>query len=81
MCWYTQGVIAAEELLAPAYLVADAGDQEEGEEYVEVANINPAQYYKVGLIECLWRNLVLWYCAQLGNSHVVAGVGTLLLLG
>jgi hypothetical protein len=43
-----QGTIAVAELLAPAYLV-DGGDaEEEGEEYVEVEAIDPAQYYKVG---------------------------------
>lgn len=43
-----QGVIAVDELLAPAYMVADGDDApEEAEEYVEVENINPAQYYKV----------------------------------
>ena len=44
-----QGTIAVAELLAPAYLV-DGGDaEEEGEEYVEVEGIDPAQYYKVGV--------------------------------
>lgn len=46
----SQGVIAVDELLAPAYLVADGGDDspDEAEEYVEVDSISPAQYYKVG---------------------------------
>jgi len=44
-----EGVIAVDELLAPAYLVADGEETpDEAEEYVEVENINPAQYYKVG---------------------------------
>jgi hypothetical protein len=44
-----QGVIAAAELLAPAYLVAAEGDDtpDEAEEYVEVDNIVPSQFYKV----------------------------------
>lgn len=42
-----QGVIAAAELLAPAYLVEGEDSPDEAEEYVEVDNINPAQYYKV----------------------------------
>lgn len=47
-CCVVQGVIAVDELLAPAYMVADGDDApEEAEEYVEVENINPAQYYKV----------------------------------
>jgi hypothetical protein len=41
-------VIAAAELLAPAYLVEGEDSPDEAEEYVEVDNINPAQYYKVG---------------------------------
>lgn len=44
-------MIAAAELLAPAYLVegeaAAADGDGEGAEYVEVDNINPTQYYKV----------------------------------
>jgi predicted RNA-binding protein with RPS1 domain len=43
-----QGVIAAAELLAPAYLVEGEDSPDEAEEYVEVDDINPAQYYKVG---------------------------------
>jgi hypothetical protein len=43
-------VIAAAELLAPAYLVEGEDSPDEAEEYVEVDNINPAQYYKVGWI-------------------------------
>jgi len=43
-----QGVIHASELLAPSHLAADDSEAAgEAEEYVEVDNIDPAQYYKV----------------------------------
>lgn len=46
---HLQGVIEKKDLLAPAHLVAgaDADEEQEGEEYVEVDEMHPPQYYKV----------------------------------
>eukprot|EP00878_Enallax_costatus_P004608 GHUV01004852.1.p1 GENE.GHUV01004852.1~~GHUV01004852.1.p1 ORF type:complete len:557 (+),score=249.71 GHUV01004852.1:74-1744(+) len=43
-----EGLIHVSELLAPSHLVAGDVEEEEGEQYTEVADIDPAAYYKVG---------------------------------
>lgn len=75
-----QGVIAAAELLAPAYLVEGEDSADEAEEYVEVDNINPAQYYKVWFIAYglvgLWSVAAVmysWLCAILTSYSAQAG--------
>lgn len=42
-----QGLIHVSELLAPSHLVAGDVEEEEGEQYTEVEDIDPAAYYKV----------------------------------
>lgn len=42
-----QGLIHVSELLAPSHLVAGDVEEEEGEQYTEVNDIDPAAYYKV----------------------------------
>lgn len=48
---FLQGLIHVSELLAPSHLVAGDVEEEEGEQYTEVADIAPASYYKVNLAQ------------------------------